>query len=156
VAVALLRSAPSHIEADLQRFYPGRRIAEFWRTISPARTGEMTPRELIVLVTELPDNSQFKRARATAWTLTEQLAARLVNVLEGQRKDYRNAHGAEHDWQPVIPPELEHERLAREAAEAKAAHHNMLGPLILERMLRGELLMTDIDITKPVEEVLAV
>ncbi|MEV6449649.1 hypothetical protein [Amycolatopsis sp. NPDC051716] len=153
-AIALLKSAPNEIEADIQSEYPGRRVGEFWRTIGPRQTGEMTPRELVVLVSQLPETSRYKRAKNTAWTVLERLAARIVNVLEAHRGDYRNAHGAQYDWAPVTPPELAHERAAREAREEKAARQRALGPMVLERMLRGELRMSDIDVTRPIEEAL--
>ncbi|KZM70755.1 hypothetical protein AWN90_40050 [Nocardia terpenica] len=114
----------------------------------------MTPRELLVLVDELPGDSRYKRARSTAWTLQENLTARLINELQDYRRDYRNAHGAEHHVALVTPPELPHETTAREAAEHRRAHHRALGPAVLERMLRGELRMTDIDPTRPIEEAL--
>lgn len=154
-AIALLKSAPKEIEADLQRVYPGRRIAEFWRTISPKQTGEMTPRELVVLVEELPDDSRFKRARGHAWSLLEELTAGVVNVLQAHREDYRNAHGKQHEWEPITARELSHEVVAREARERQQAQKRSFGPEILGRMLRGELLMTDIDTSRPIEEVLA-
>lgn len=115
----------------------------------------MTPRELVVLVTELPDESRFKRTKSTAWSLLEQLAARQINILQAYRQDYRNAHGAQHDWEPITAPELAHERRAREAREREEQQRAVLGPAVLERMLRGELRMTDIDVTRPIEEVLA-
>ena len=149
-----MRSAPAQIEADLQRFYPGRRIAEFWRTVGPRRTGEMTPRELITLVTELPEESRFKRRRGHAWTLGEEIAAGIWNVLQAYRVDYRNAHGAEHEFTPLQAPELPHERRAREAKEREQQHRARLGPEVFDRMLRGELKMTDIDPTRPIEEAL--
>ncbi|MEV6258083.1 hypothetical protein AB0L97_32995 [Nocardia sp. NPDC051911] len=153
-AIALLKSAPDQIEADMGRQYPGRSVKEFWRTIGPRQTGEMSPREFVVLVKGFTDESLFKRTKYTAWTVRERLAARIVNVLEAHRGDYRHAHGAEHDWAPVTPPELPHERAAREAQETKAERQRALGPAVLERMLRGELRMSDIDITKPIEEAL--
>lgn len=150
----MLRSAPSQIEADILQFCPGRRIAEFWRTVGPRQTGEMTPRELCVIVHELPDVSRYKRRREHAWTLFEELAARVGNLLQAYRQDYRNAHGAEHEWEPVTAPELAHERRAREAKERESQHRATLGPAVFDLMLRGELKMTDIDPSRPIEEAL--
>lgn len=114
----------------------------------------MTPRELVVLVEGLSETSKFKRSQVTAWTLSERLLAAGLNVAHGQREDYRNAHDAPYDWTPAEPPELEHERRMREARERADAQRAVLGPAVLERMLRGELRMTDIDISRPIEEVL--
>ncbi|MGW0052041.1 hypothetical protein [Nocardia nova] len=148
-----MRSAPWEIEADLQRFY-GRRIGEFWRTISPRQTAEMMPRELVALVEELPDDSRYKRVAHTAWSLQERLAAKIANVLQAGRAEYLHVNGGELQWEPIAPPELPHERAAREAAEREKAHHNVLGPKVFEAMLRGELKMTDIDPSRPIEEAL--
>lgn len=150
----MLRSAPGEIEADLQRVYPGRRIGEFWRTISPRQTGEMTPRELITLIEELPDDSRYARRRKTAWSLQERLTAMIANISMASRQDYRNAHGADLDWTQIDPPELPHEREAREARERQAAHTKVIGPAVFEAMLRGDLKMTDIDPSRPIEDAL--
>ncbi|OXR46675.1 hypothetical protein B7C42_01650 [Nocardia cerradoensis] len=149
----MLRAAPWQIEADLQRFY-GRRIGEFWRTVSPRQTGEMTPRELVALVKELPDDSRYKRVAHTAWSLQERLAAKIVNAVQSSRAEYLHVNGGELRWTPVEPPELPHERKAREAAEAEKQHQNVLGPKVFEAMLRGELKMSDIDPSRPIEEAL--
>lgn len=54
-AIALWRLFPTQIEADLQQFYNGRRIAEWHR-------GEMSSRELLALLNGLPDRSKYKGA----------------------------------------------------------------------------------------------
>lgn len=137
------------------QYSPGRRIAEFWRTVGPRQTGEMTPRELCVIVNELPDTSRYKRARVHAWSLAEELAAGAVNVLQAYRRDYRNAHGAEHEWTAVTAPELEHERIIRERAEYERAYQDYLRTTVYDKLLHGQLSVADIDMTKSVEEVLA-
>ncbi|MFE3229343.1 hypothetical protein [Nocardia sp. NPDC059228] len=154
-AVALLKLAPNQIEADLQRYYPGRRIAEFWRTVGLRRTGEMTPRELVVLIEELPEDSRFKRKRSTAWTLLERLLAASINLQHCMREDYRSAHGADYHFTPIEAPELDHERRRREAREAANIHRRQLARAVIDRMLSGQLRTADIDVTKPIEEVLA-
>lgn len=146
--------APTAIEADIAQYYPGRRIAEFWRSVGLRRTGEMTPRELIVLVTELPDESRFKRQRSTAWTLIERLVAASINISHSMREDYRNAHGVDYDYTPVTPPELAHEQRAREARERAAIERRQLARTVIDRMLSGQLRIAHIDVTKPIEEAL--
>ncbi|WP_063039727.1 hypothetical protein [Nocardia pseudovaccinii] len=148
-------SAPKQIEAGIQSEYPGRRIAEFWRTIGPRRTGEMTPRELCVLVEGLSDASWYKRSRASSWTLLEQFAAGVVNVLQAYRQDYRNAHGAEHDWTLIEMPELEHIRAKREAEEQQRMTRRQLAGRVFDAMLTGRLRMSEIDVNADIEEVLA-
>jgi len=88
----------------LQQFYPGRRIREFWRTLDTFRRTcdfdeGMSPRELCVLIDELPDESRVKRRFGSGWTTLELMIARLAN-------DYRATHTAE--GEPVenllVPP----------------------------------------------------
>ena len=75
-----MQLAPGEIEADIRRFYPGCRLSQWWHTL---RTGDvdggMSPRELIVLVEELPDESRFKRRMGSGFTNVEALLAALVN-----------------------------------------------------------------------------
>ncbi|GAB3211354.1 hypothetical protein [Nocardia tengchongensis] len=153
-AVALLKLAPKQIEADLQHCYPGRRIAEFWRTVGLRRTGEMTARELVVLIEELPDDSGFKRKRSTSWTLLERLLAASINLQHLMRQDYRSRYGADYHFTPIEAPELDHERRRREARESAQTRRRQLQQAVLDRMLSGQLQMSDIDTTKSIEEVL--
>ncbi|MEU6582814.1 hypothetical protein [Nocardia sp. NPDC046763] len=114
----------------------------------------MTPRELVVLVNELPSDSRFKRGHSSSWTLTERLIAASINLQHSLREDYRSAHDADYHFTPVEAPELERDRRAREAQERAAQHRNQLARTALDRILSGELQMTDIDVTKPIEEAL--
>jgi hypothetical protein len=54
-AISLWRHFPTQIESDLKAYYPGCNIGQWHR-------GEMSSRELIVLIADLPDRSRFKGA----------------------------------------------------------------------------------------------
>ncbi|MFD6357946.1 hypothetical protein [Nocardia tengchongensis] len=118
------------------------------------RTGEMTARELVVLIEQLPEDSGFKRKRSTAWTLLERLLAASINLQHFSRQDYRSAHGADYQFTPIEAPELDHERRRRESREKARAHRHKLQQEVMDRMLSGQLRMSDIDTTKPIEEAL--
>jgi hypothetical protein len=88
--------APEEIEADIQHFYPGRHLREWYCTTFPftvagnrgqdyvdrvsARNEGMTSRELHVLIEKLPEDSQTSRKLKSAWTTLETIAVRHFNA----------------------------------------------------------------------------
>lgn len=96
--LAQLELAPGEIAADIQHFYPGRHISEWYCTIAPSTVacnrGEdylthvlnrspvrgMTSRELLELIENLPEDSQTSRKLKSAWTIAETLAVRHFNA----------------------------------------------------------------------------
>jgi hypothetical protein len=95
---------PEEIEADIQRFYPGRRIAEFWRSLQYG-TNEMTLRELRVLVMHLPEESATACAyRGSTWSSIEYLLADLRDVSHVHRMEFVAANSKDGWRGPKFQP----------------------------------------------------
>lgn len=125
------------------RYAPGRRLAEWYRTITQG-TGEMTSRELLVIIAGFPDDSPYMRAASAPWSRRERLAAEAVNILHGVREDYRSVHDAPYDYSPHEMPELGHVRQAREAEEAKRQSAYRAKEDLMQGLLSGAIRMADI------------
>ena len=104
----------------------------------------MSSRELLVMIEELPEDSRTMRAYLSAWTTAERLSAINANILHGIRADYRQAHEADYEYEPVEPPELEYQREARIEAEAARESRGKTITATLDAMLRGEIRMEDV------------
>lgn len=116
--VGLLSYYCHQIEADIARFYPGRRIGEWWRT--EFGVGEtMTSRELMVLVEQLPEESATKRAiTGDDWTTLHHLVANIQDIANFTRADTTNYRGGSANPEPIKRPGQ-----AKQAAEKQAAAH---------------------------------
>jgi hypothetical protein len=123
--MALLRTFPEEIEADIARYYPGRDIAQYWR-------GDMTARALLVLVQHLPEDSATVRAqRGTPWSDLMYLVAHIADTVAFARADYANAHGGNARPTPLPRPDTVEAQQARE--QTRQVHD------ALTSMMRGEL-----------------
>lgn len=135
--VGLLSYYAEEVEADILRFYPGRRIREWWRTelgntSEFGGTTDMTSRELMVLVDQLPEESATKRAiTGDDWPTLHHLVANVLDAVTFSRADYANAHGNN-----VTPERIKRPRELAEAdakqATARSKHDDVIA------QMRGE------------------
>lgn len=130
-AAAIWLLAPTAIEADLRREYPGVRIADWLR-------GDMTSREFIVLVEHLTDESDFKTSapqpfgRDGDWSEAMKIAAKTHEELALNRAS--KYVGGDNEYIPevfIAPPE----RLAA----WRQAQEDLRASLDLERLLSGAI-----------------
>lgn len=139
---AVLRYHPHEVEADVARFYPGRRLAEWWRWLFGAPGTHMSSRELWVLISQLPDDSATKAAiREDPWTQRDHLLADVVDVLGFLRADYGVVHGAKRQPDTVPRParELQKAQEREEARRTQRALHDVLhGRIQVETTAVGE------------------
>lgn len=117
------------MEADLQRFYPGRRIAEWWRWLKQVSGRQMTSRELWVLLEQMPEDSATATAlRDGEWTTDRHLLVRIANQLALSRADFVNSHGGNLTPEPILTPTQvrvqEEEKVA--AAKAQRSLHDLI------------------------------
>lgn len=130
-AAAIWILAPTAIEADLRREYPGTRLADWL-------TGAMSSREFMVLVEHLSDNSVFKTVapkpfgRDGDWSEAMKIAAKTHEELALNRAS--KYVGGDNEYIPqvfIAPPE----RLAawREAQE------DLRASMDLELLLSGAI-----------------
>lgn len=130
-AVAVWLLAPTAIEADLRREYPGVRIADWL-------TGAMSSREFLVLVERLSDDSAFKTVaphpfgRDGDWTEAMTIAAKTHEELALSRAAKYIGGKNEYIPQVFIAPPL---RLAA----AREAHEEHLASMDLEELLSGAI-----------------
>lgn len=91
-------------------------MAEYWR-------GEITLRQVRVLLTGLPPDSAFFRAmRGSDWQDTQYLLLHLVNHFIEYRKNYIQAHDGDPKGLETLPaPGQEAEEKPMTAAEARSA-----------------------------------
>jgi hypothetical protein len=95
--VDVLGPAPEAIEADIAHYYPGRSVAQYWR-------GQMSLRELRVLVTHLPPNCAAARAlRGHHWMEQEYLLADLVDNVRFLRTEFAMSKGVKPGRPKPIP-----------------------------------------------------
>ena len=115
---------PEAVEADIAHYYPGRSVAEFWR-------GQMTLRELRVLVSGLPMDSATGRAmRGHHWMDSDYLLADILDTVKFHRVEWAQAHGAK----PARPKPVTRPKPAPAAESdgpsavdvARAAHQHIL------------------------------
>lgn len=86
--ITLLRGFPTELESDIAHFYPGRSVLEWWRD-------EMSSREFMVLVNQLPDKSAFGKARREGdWTEDQYIQADQNNELRRLRYQQASLVGA--------------------------------------------------------------
>ena len=156
--LAQLELAPGEIEADLQHVYPGRHIREWYCTIAPstvaanrgqdyvdrvlARNEGMTSRELLVLIDQLPEDSQTSRKLKSAWTIAETLAARHFNAFGStvfQEGSYEIEPGSPITRvAPQYVIDLAAEQAAETVAEAQVADEE------LRALVSGEMNLSDL------------
>lgn len=89
-ALRIWKTVPTEIESDLSRFHR-RRIGDW-------HLGQMSSRELLALLDNLPDDSQFKRYAAAPygrggpwggdWSKAEYIQARIARELQAARGVY--------------------------------------------------------------------
>lgn len=103
------------------RFYHRDAIAEYWR-------GEITLRQLRVMVQNLPEDSALNRAR-NGWTTDQYLLADLVDSSRYGRWEYAQSNGAENPEPERIPRPGQAEAEAAEKNQIRAAHDQIMNRL---------------------------
>ncbi|AUS34599.1 hypothetical protein C1M55_28125 [Rhodococcus qingshengii] len=127
------------LEADLQHYYPGRRIAEYWRTMFRG-TREMTSRELWVLFDELPEDSRSKAALSgDPWGIDRHLLATVVDTINAHRYD-----GSEES-----APQIE--RPGRTTAKAQAREMSRRAHDAVMSLLRGDVQLEGLELIETTE-----
>ncbi len=140
--VGLLAYYAEEVEADLARFYPGRRIREWWRTelgntSEFGGTTDMTSRELMVLVDQLPEESATKRAiTGDEWTTLHHLIANIQDTTNFARADTITYRGGTANPERIKRPRDLAEAAAKQAT-ARSKHDDVIA------QMRGEHLPTE-------------
>ncbi|EFL01584.1 predicted protein [Streptomyces sp. SPB78] len=140
--VDVLGEHPEAVEADLCHHYaPRDPIGEFWR-------GEITLRQLRVLVEGLPPDGALARAAAGHhWRQADFHAADQLDALLRLLTDFRNANRAETApalpypdpvWRPTDPSPKQRKRAERrERQEARAGYQRLVSQLTPQYAEKG-------------------